>query len=444
MPFDLIKEHESYLFCTDLEPDDIQAQLQFFAHLQLLHSIEKETVKRTVGFVVGEGHAPLKCMRQERLIAQYKAEGLINNNINSLIIEGYSTDFGPQQGFVKEGLEVLTQAEINQARASSRTNGETINKTIFEFISTHKKLLVVSLKPVVELLQLHAQCPTIFAQSVFAGTGSFNFRATFPKKPFKAKYKEAWLYETAVQQYNINLEKAQKKIITLIYSFKETYIYETFTATRIASTSELNAADFFTRVKAAPRTSALGILKVHIENWNEHLLGQKKADLPLTLQEISYIAKGKITESDIQIILDNVYVKSYKTLATEAIQNIYSALDKIKNTLGPNESMYVRLKRLVTKWKNMTEAGLQFVNADPGLIAAMTGACEEALEWKAVKLAFNGEHTTLIEPFSIKTLIFSYAPKGLSVEEIQKDDSLLKVASKQHFELALQAINRKL
>jgi len=444
MPLDFIKNHESYLFCTDLEPDDVQAQRQLFQHLKLLAQTENPIVQRRVCFVVGEGHGPLKYARQQRLIEQFKAEGLLSDNIAIQIIEGCSTDHGPQRGFEEEGFEVLTQAEIAIARKRPREPIETVNKNISEFIKVNKNTLVISLKPVFELLNLHKRDPDIFKQHVFAGSGGFNFRAIFPKRPFKNNFKAADPYRAALKKYEIDLQLSQESVINLLNAFKEAYMYETFTATRTSSTSELNAAEFFKSLKAASRASSLGSLKVLIENWGEHLLSKDRAGLPEVLQEIINRSAGKINSQDQTIILDNVCIKLYKELSAETLQSIYAVVDKVKDALGQNDSIYVGLKRLVNKWKNMTECGLQFVNADPGILAVMTGACEDTLELKPVKLSFIGDYTRLAALPAGKPIIFSYAPKGLSIDDVQKDDKLLEPAEKDRFDQALNSINRRI
>jgi len=421
----MIKEHNSYLILTDLEPDDTQALRQLFLHIQQIDASSNSDVStRAVGIVVGEGvSSTLKVERTKILLEQLQSEGLLSSKLKIEILEGYSNTRGPQKGFEAEGSESLHPYLTEQAKKQTPLDKEAVKAQIANFLDKNPQTLIVSLKPMVELFDLYNLRNDIFKKHTFSGTGSFNIRSIFPR----------------TEDVSV-LKNFQQQIIDMLKSFAQSYLYETFTSTRANSLNEINGAEYFNYLSEAPENSFGYSQKKLIKNWGDHLLHEDKVKFP---ELINALLKENFSINEyVKILQDNVCVHLYKDLDNEVRAKLTDAVSNVTKFF-PNEPQKKdseKLVRISKKWKNITESGLQFVMADPGLIAAITGKIDNALTAKPVALQFNGSYTKLVEPQESESAgqLFAFIPCALTLEQAQKDEKECSVEEKQFIQEAFK------
>jgi len=424
---DLLAAHASYVFSTDLEPDDVQAQRQFFMHLKGLAQ-KGARVNRHVTFLVGEGAAPLKVARQKAYLDQFAAEGLLPEGLACQVLEGFGTHRGPQAGFDQEGLEVLGAADVAAARGRTPQSREAILRALAETLKAHPGSLVISIKPVREWLELARLDKNLLRDHVFAGSGSYNFRATFPRETPQPG-------ASAAPDYGA----AQEAVKGLLASFRTAYVYETHTTTRGNAVMAANAPTFFTAMMKAPAGHSLASFRALATHWGAHVLKFDREELPRLLASLK--GTGLVSEDDLKPIAEQALVRPFSDLTEQGRTALYGALDKVTHAVGVTDREVNRVKRIVTKWKGLTEGGLQFLNMDPGLIAALSGSCDDSVQAVPVRLDFKGDYTLYEEAPQEGCRLLAFIPAGLSVKEAQLPDPALDEARQAKFKRVRQAVN---
>lgn len=388
----LFKQHRSFLFSTDLEPDDIFAFMCFMQQVEI-QAAENPSDLIKVAFLVGEYESSIKVARMEKMIELYRKSFQLPLNISLSVLPGYSDFTGSQKKFTQDGIETLSEAEIKSAleKKTKSEQSETLIK-LRDYLVNNSNTLVISLKPMRELLNLE---PETLAQHVFAGTGSYNFRACWGKnsdgtqKPLEIK------------------QNVQKKLIDTLSAFKTAYVYETFSGTENNVFSDQTAPLLFKCVAEAPEGGLLASVRNLIHNWNTYLLEDDRRDMQWIINELTAIQNGSTPDLQnedkpyFEFIIQNNYRKNEFKQLQQIIQSKQSEYKDNPNKL----SIWQRAGRIAQKWKNITETQLQIVNADPSLITIISGACVDLVSAASTNISFNGEYTTLSPASAVESTI---------------------------------------
>lgn len=387
-----LQKHTNFLYATDLEPDDIVSLMLFFSHIseQAKHSI----MPINIAFLVGEGNSAIKVARMNKLIEKYRRIGLLKN-VNTSVIQGYSDFYGAQKNFKQDGNDLLNEQEIALALQTKTEDKSKVCEVVTSFLNDNANTLVISIKPMRELQDIYNNDNAIFKNHVLACSGSYNFRSICWNKD---KTKEPLL---------------QADLANMCNAFAQSFIYETFSTTETNSTSDQNAPDFFKLVETAADDELLGSLRVFINHWKTHLLAADRRGLPDLLSKLN----------------DDVLLPEQKELFSNALKNDFTddqwkvlrpiVDENLKKFTADKEVIDTlqALSRLMGKWKNLTQAKLQIVNADPGLIAVLTGACDDHLSIQPAKFGFQGSYTQFSQPDE-NTHTLAYLPgSGTTLEQ---------------------------
>lgn len=372
-----LQKHTNFLYATDLEPDDIVSLMLFIS--QISEQAKQSPIPLKIAFLVGEGNSAIKVARMNKLIEKYQNIGLLKNVCTS-VIQGYSDIYGAQKNFKEDGKDLLSEQEIKSALQTlpDGTQSETKLRacdSVKGFLNDHANTLVISIKPMRELQDLYNKDNTVFQNHVLACTGSYNFRSI------------CWSREKAEEA------RLQANLLNMCNAFSQSYIYETFSTTESNSTSNQNAPAFFNLVENAADDELLGTLRLFINQWKMHLLADDRRRLPELLNKLNDILSPEQKElfsTALQSNFTDDYWKVLRPIVDENLKKFAENKEAIDNLQS--------LSRLMGKWKNLTQAHLQTVNADPGLIAVLTGACDDNLSIQAAKFGFQGAYTQLSQP----------------------------------------------
>ena len=376
-----INQHQNFLYYTDLEPDDVVSIMIFVYRIS--QQAKQSITPIKLAFLVGEGDSAIKIARMQKLINEYKEIGLLQNTEISLI-QGYSDYSGAQKEFLADGEDLLSTKEINEAKqifpnGSDPKTKQQARSNINQFLTTNPNTLVISLKPMRELQDIANENNMVFNQHVLACTGSYNFRS--------------------ICSGTESEEALQKKLVMLLNSFSRSYIYETYSTTETNSTSSLNATEFFNLVTRADKNTLLGKLKIFIDNWKNYLLeNDRKVGLLEVLKKLN-TAINEENQQAFKHALNGDFTENAWKLLRPIIDEGQKKYVDNKELL----SAFQKLGRLLGKWKNITQAPMQIVNADPGLLAVLTGDCDAHLCIQPVEIAFQGQFTILKLPEENKT-----------------------------------------
>lgn len=403
------KNHLNYVFSTDLESDDLVAELQFAEFLKELANKEAKQ-QINVAFLVGEGYSAIKVARQEKMIASLKEAGFLQHkNLHLQVIRGYNDFTGSQKSFLADGQECLSEEEIATTleKAAEVKNEQvqiTAQQQLTEFLEKHPNTAIINIKPPRELLDIAktAAGKELLAGHCYYGTGSYNHRATIdPKK--KAEN--------------------QQELLSLLNSFKETFLFETYSAHESNSLSMNNTPALFSLLDDAKPGEPLYYLAHFIDAWGEYLLAEDRQSLPKHLTVLQ--KAGQLDEKQVQA-LHALFKGQRADITTEQFAGHKAFLKQLSDKLGkiesPNEEQKAalassqKLDRLLGKWSNITESRRQFVNADPAWTSIIFGQCQPASYHLAkTQLDFNGDYTILKE--SKDSRVHICLPGQLSVTE---------------------------
>jgi hypothetical protein len=272
------KKHSDFIFSTDLESDDIVSILQFAQFLKELNT-KGEVKQSNVAFLVGEGNSAIKVERLKKYLTHLQSLGFFQQ-CELQIIRGYSHHWGPQKDFKTDGQESLSQEEIQQILQKEAANeakqdiGDYENNLqmiaqnqIVDFLSKYPNTAMINLKPPRELIDISKspEKKAVLSKSVYYGTGSYNHRALFDPKKKKA---------------------CQDELLGLLKQFKETFVFETYSAHESNSTSMKNAPALFGMLASAKPKESLYFLAKFIDLWGDHLLAADRAALPKQLAQL--------------------------------------------------------------------------------------------------------------------------------------------------------------
>ena len=372
-----LQKYNSFLYATDLEPDDVVSIMLF---LMALNRRTRDTVTPVnVSFLVGEGNSAVKVARMQKMLEKYKAVGLLTK-VNVSIIQGYSDYYGSQRNFSADGKEILSAQELESVVKSLPDGSKVETKSaacekIKSFLATNPNTLVISLKPMRELQDVYYQDQSVFKQHTLACTGSYNFRSICWSKD---KNEEARL---------------QSELLKLCNAFSASFIYETYSTTKANSTSNYNSPAFFDLVEKAADDELLGSLKLAIQSWTAHLLADDRRRLPELLAKLNGNIQPEMMECFVSLLNASFTEEAWKILRP-VVDEGQKSFANDKEVLDVFQS----LSRLLGKWKSLTQAKLQIVNADPGLIAVLAGACDEHINLQPAKFGFQGAYTALSQP----------------------------------------------
>src|SRR5690348_8805420 len=95
-----LANYNNFLYCTDLEPDDIISIMIFV--LRISQQAKQSITPINVSFLVGEGDSRIKFARIQKIIENYRSVGLLEN-VNISYIQGYSDFKGAQKDFKTDG-----------------------------------------------------------------------------------------------------------------------------------------------------------------------------------------------------------------------------------------------------------------------------------------------------------------------------------------------------
>lgn len=391
-----IQNFNSVLIATDLEPDD------FIAILIALDEISKKAPRLDqpfqLGFLVGEGHSGIKLARINAMLDKAKKIGLLDN-VNVTTIQGYSHYQGSQKNFITDGREILSEQALHDATSnapdiiSSEDRAKT-QRQILEFFYQSQESLVISLKPLHEFQDLLREYEVTLHHQTFVCTGSYNFRASWkwlPPDPALSK-------SEAEAQQRKQLQREQAKTLTLLDNFKDALVYETHSTTEKNATNAQNAPDLFASIQSASDNSLIKSFQQLMMNWTQHLLQKDREDISQYVEKLSDV----LTKEDC-LAFNKVRQQDFETsLFQQLKQTIQGNLCKLENNKEPhtaNQISYLqKLDRIIMKWKNLTAEGMQFVNADPGLAAVLTGQCDKEIYFPITTMKFNGEYTQFMRP----------------------------------------------
>lgn len=381
----ILKQHHSFLFFTDLEPDDIVSLMIFIQQVSAQAALSANPIKLT--FVVGEGDASIKVMRMNKLLKMYRQTGLLEN-VDINVIQGFSDAYGTQKNFIKEGQELCSADEIAEVRGRGKSsNPEEVKsnalQAIEKFLTDNDNSLVISIKPMRELRAIYGRDKVKLANHVLALTGSYNLRA------------DCWSQDKSVER------ELEKGLVNLMQAFKNTYFYETYSTTADNSISDKHAPDYFKLLTQAS-DGLFGSLKQLIENWKTHLLSDDRKRLPAIL------TSTKLAQAEVEIIMQALNKDCNQDTLKVVNEVLKKAMDACKtdDVLTKN---FQSLSRVIGKWKSLTLASLQFVNADPGLLAVLTGECDENVSIQCADLDLQG-YTILQSPKQNHNKTFVFLP----------------------------------
>ena len=372
-----LQKYNSFLYATDLEPDDVVSIMLFLTALN--RRARDTTAPVNVSFLVGEGNSAVKVARMQKMLEKYKAAGLLTR-VNVSVIQGYSDCYGSQRNFSADGKEILSAQELELALKSHPDGSKAETKSaacekIKSFLMTNANTLVISLKPMRELQDVYQQDQSVFKQHTLACTGSYNFRSICWSKDMNEE------------------ARLQDELLKLCNAFSVSFIYETYSTTEANSTSNYNSPAFFDLVEKAADDDLLGSLKIAIQNWTAHLLADDRRRLPELLAKLNGFITPEMSERFVSLLNTNYTEEAWKLLRP--------VVDEGQKSFANNKEVldvFQSLSRLLGKWKSLTQAESQIVNADPGLIAVLAGACDEHINLQPAKFGFQGAYTALSPP----------------------------------------------
>lgn len=379
-----INQHQHFLYYTDLEPDDVVSIMMF------AQQISKQARPSKIAFLVGEGNSAIKVARMQQLIDELKKLHLLQQADIS-IIQGYSEFNGTQKGFNADGLDSLTEKEIEDAKktlpdGSDAKVKQMAREQIKRFLADNSNVLVISLKPMHELQDIANEDSSIFNQHVLACTGSYNFRSTY------------WGATPEAEAAN------QQQLVKLIKSFAHSFIYETYSTTETNSISSANAPEFFALVKDAKPNTLLAKFHIFMANWKNHLLAVDRKYLPETLKKLAAIISTEHQQKFLTALNQD-----YSKTEGDALSQI---MTEAQTKYADNKEIFPllqRLNRLLGKWKSITQVPLQMVSSDPGLIATLSGDCDAHMSVQPIDIGFHGQYTLLKQP-TTEVTTFAYLP----------------------------------
>lgn len=189
----LLSTHETIIFSTDLEPDDLVALIMF-------REMTKDHKNLKLIFLVGEGNSMIKRDRMKKYI---ELIGFNKDRYHDQIevLLGFDSDVD----FHFDGRDVLTNERINELRQYKFDFFDEAHLHLL--IESHhvneKPILYISLKPPREIYQIWKQVPKIFQCVTMIGYMSFNLRVLFHNKDekmmiedFLSSFKCVLYYET--------------------------------------------------------------------------------------------------------------------------------------------------------------------------------------------------------------------------------------------------------
>lgn len=372
-----LRQHKSFLFATDMEPDDIVSLMMFLCQINELAKTSSTPLR--VVFLVGEGNSAIKCARITKMLKAYTGLGLLKNVYESLI-QGYSDFGGSQKNFAADGNDMLNEQEIAQAVVRRRDGSKpetqkSARDAIKKYLAANPATLVISLKPMRELLDIAREDSSVFKSHTLAATGSYNFRSSF------------WSQDKDAEK------KRQDELVKLCNSFAQSYIYETHSTTETNTLSSVTGETFFKLLKQSPEGALLDSLRIQINDWKIHLLAEDRRRLPELLARL----KGILSEAQ-QASFTTALMKDYAEADWKQLRQVVD--DGQQKHAGNKDALdaFQSLGRLLGKWKNLTQAELQIVNADPGLLAVLSGACDNHLGIQPAAIRFQGSYTVLSAP----------------------------------------------
>ncbi|MDA8561686.1 hypothetical protein N9L02_01065 [Gammaproteobacteria bacterium] len=401
------KKHSSFLFTTDLESDDIISELQLGLFLEKLPSNEDKKVN--IAFVVGEGNSAIKVLRQEKMIENFKAIGLLKK-CNLQIIRGYNSFDGSQKDFKTDGLESLSKNTVNltlDKEAANKAKNENYenalrmqsDKEIINFLSANPNTAIINLKPPRELISISKTSAgnNILSKHKFYGTGSYNHRSLFDKN---------------------NIQAGQNELINLLNKFNETFIFETYSGHEENSTSIENSPLLFEMLANAKLGELLYYLDKFIDLWADHLLAADRLNLPKHLNCLVETKEIDVSQSEeIQKMFNSKKSDISNDQFSKCKQMVKSLVEKLKGNKIKLASAQ-KVDRLLKKWANITGCSKQFVNADPALTAIIFGNCPQTTyNFRKTKVSFNGSYTVLNENKDQSSNVHICLPGNLSVTD---------------------------
>lgn len=375
MSFARLANHQHFLYCTDLEPDDIVSIMMFVD--QISKQAQSATTPIKIAFLAGEGDSRIKLARMQKLIQQYQELGMLKNT-EIIFIQGYSDFYGAQKEFKADGEDVLDAEQIATAVSTLPDGNDEKTKqaardAVKQFLAANDNTLVISIKPMRELQDIANADSPVFCRHTLACTGSYNFRQI------------CWSRDEA--------EKArlQGKLVNMLQVFAACFVYESHSTTEANSTSNLNAREFFELLAQANDNTILGGFRIFIANWKLHLLNFDRTDLlPKALAKLEKVLTAEQRQLFVQLINQDYTEQNNGSLrAMIAMIKATHAEDKelLKTVQG--------LERILGKWKSITQAAMQFVNSDPGLLAILSGSCDATVSVQPAKISFAGDYTKL-------------------------------------------------
>lgn len=421
----IFDKHQSFLFSNDMENDDLMSEIMFAQELtkQAQRNPSKE-YKLT--FLVGEGDAGIKVASQKKVIDLLKEQGLLSEpNITTEVIRGYTDKTGSQARYENDGQAFLTEGEIQAVKGQPGDRVAT-NKAITTFLKENPNTAVIGIKPHREFMSIAETDASVFKNHTYYFTGSYNNRALWNRK------------------CTDNREETKQAMIDMLGAFKNAYMFESFSAHKMNSTSSTNNKAMFDLIKQAPEGSLLHRFAASIESWNAYMLDWDRQELPQVIDRViastkllanerdSLIAmvKGKACElsSDDQAKLstmrDSIWKKSEALKATVKKLKLVPAdsadLDQesVAQSIELAEaalSNLQRLSRLLSKWDNITGPELQFVNADCAFIATLLNDdVVKAVTNEKCDLIFDGDFSAFED--SETSNFHICLPKGTTVE----------------------------
>ncbi len=373
----MLKHHQNFLFCTDLEPDDMFSLLIFIDKITEQAKTTSDRLK--VAFLVGEGNSVIKAARMQKMLSASKKLELLTN-VDVSVIRGYSDYTGSQKTFQNEGQDWLSDQECEWILEQYPNNNKKLHtdmqpeslKNVSNFLQSNENVLVIAIKPMREFQDLIESEPTVFSSHDLALTGSYNLRVLWQKG--KAPDSE--------------FDAAQAKTLKWLNAFKNTDFYETFSTTEINSTSIKNAPECFNLIDKADEHDVLGHLRTLIHSFKNYLLeNDRKIALPNYLNKLENAISSEERQC-FEAVLNDYQSETGERLRT-IVDNGMAQYKNDESLLGS----FRGLSRLLSKWKSMTQATYQTVNADPGLLALLSGECDHLMTISPVTIGFNGEYT---------------------------------------------------
>lgn len=395
-------QYDHYVISTDLEPDDTGFLLLFISSVSKHPRLDGVTI----AFLVGEGDSRIKMMRIKKFLAEARKLGLLPLPDSAItFIQGYTNFFGSQEKFTDDGKESLDDVQIMQAK-SEYPDGTLIDThaqsraQIKDFLALHPNTLVISVKPMQELLDIADEDASVFNSHSLAYSGSYNFRVTW--------------------EYVEDVRAVQNKHIDLIHAFGQSLGYEGFSATDTTFISEATS-DLF-NILEDTNAPLLQAWHKGIKLWNRYLLAGDREDFPQQLKVLAQIPDS-ITEEilsaeEIQLLRNpQRFVEIFNQPYTETAAGIKPMLDQLqKPRPGLSASQIADiayLSRTVRRWKCMTEAGEQIINVDPGLMACLID--NDVATFVPVTIDFDDRGYTQLTPPTGKSHSFFVLPAGVSL-----------------------------